>query len=52
MNAVASRPSIGGECASELDTSRYRSRLDTRQFISGSEDNPVSMAKMWAARSA
>ena len=31
---------MGGECASELETSRYPSRLETRQFISGSLDKP------------
>jgi hypothetical protein len=50
-NIVASRASACGECASEFDTSRYRSSDETRQFISGSEDRPVSTAKMWSARS-
>ena len=43
---VASRPSIGGECASELLTSRYPSSEEQAQFIGGSEDSPVSTAKM------
>ena len=51
-SSVASLPSAGAECASELATSWYRSRLETRQFIPGSEESPVSTAKIWSARSA
>ena len=50
-NTHASRPSFGGEWASEFDTSVKRSSIDSRQFIAGSDDSPVSTAKMCDARS-
>ena len=39
------------ECASEFETRRKRSSDETRQFISGLEDKPVSTAKTCCARS-
>ena len=50
-NRLASRPSLAGECASELETRVKRSRADTRQFIGGSEERPVSTAWMYPDRS-
>ncbi len=47
----ASRPSLAGEWASEWDTSVSPSRAETRQFMGGSEDSPVSTAWMWGVRS-
>ena len=47
----ASRPSFDGECASEFETSVSPSSADTRQFIGGSEDRPVSTAWMCGVRS-
>ena len=44
-------PSLAGECRSELDIRHMASRLLTRQFIGGSEESPVSTAKMCRARS-
>ena len=40
----ASRPSLAGEWASEWETNVYLSRADTRQFMGGSEESPVSTA--------
>ena len=48
---LASRPSLDGEWASELDTRWYPSRAESRQFMGGSEDSPVSRAWMWGVRS-
>ena len=39
-----SRPNFAGEWASELDMSVILSSADNRQFMSGSEERPVSMA--------
>jgi hypothetical protein len=50
-SSVASRPSRDGAWASEWLTIRNRSRLETRQFIGGSDDSPVSTAKMWRVSS-
>lgn len=47
----ASRPSLAGEWASELETKKYRSSAESRQFIGGSEESPVSSAWMWGVRS-
>ena len=47
---LASRPSLAGEWASELETRVRPSRSDTRQFMGGSEDRPVSTAWMWGRR--
>src|SRR3989338_4336293 len=43
-NTVASRPKLGKEWASELETKLMLSSCDKRQFIGGSEESPVSMA--------
>ena len=51
-NRFASRPTFSGECASELEMSVKRSSCDTRQFIAGSEESPVSAANTCGARSA
>ena len=48
---MASRPSLEGEWASELDTRVYPSRAEQRWFMGGSEDSPVSRARMWPVRS-
>src|SRR2546421_11888300 len=48
---VASRASLCAECASELDTMAKRSRADSRGCIDGSDDSPVSSAKIWGSRS-
>ena len=47
----ASRPSFWGEWASEWDTSCSPSSWDTRQFMGGSEESPVSTAWMWGVKS-
>src|SRR5512143_1970504 len=44
--ALASRPIFDGEWASELETRAKRSRADSRPFMGGSDDNPVSRAKI------
>ena len=44
---LASLPSFEGECASELDTRTYESRAETRQFMDGSDESPVSRAWIW-----
>ena len=46
LNTEAFRPRYPGECASELEISLISSRSLMRQFIGGSEDNPVSTAKI------
>jgi len=46
LNTEAFRPRYPGEWASELDIRRILSRSSTRQFMGGSEDNPVSTAKI------
>src|SRR5207249_11459307 len=48
---VASRASLCAECASELETMAKRSSADSREFIDGSDDSPVSSAKIWGNRS-
>ena len=48
---LASLPSFWGEWASEFETSAYLSRADSFQFMTGSEDKPVSNAKMCSDRS-
>ena len=48
---MASRPSLAGEWASELDTSWYPSRAESRQFMGGSEERPVSRAWTCPVRS-
>ena len=40
----ASLASLSGECASEFETRVYLSSEESRQFIGGSEDRPVSRA--------
>src|SRR3990167_11515051 len=45
----ASRPSLRRLCASELETKAYLSSAEICQFILGSDDRPVSMAKMCLA---
>src|SRR5665647_1080008 len=44
--ALASRPIFEGEWASELETRAKRSRAESCQFIGGSDDRPVSRAKI------
>ena len=51
LNKLASRPRFSGECASELDTRVNPSNDDTRQFMAGSEESPVSTAKIWGVKS-
>ena len=41
---MASLPSFEGEWASEFDMRVILSRAETRQFISGLEERPVSIA--------
>jgi hypothetical protein len=43
---LASRPIFEGEWASELETRAKRSRAESRRFMGGSEDRPVSRAKI------
>ena len=43
-NKFASRMSLTGEWASELEISRKPSKDDSRQFMAGSEERPVSIA--------
>ncbi|MDH3872864.1 MAG: hypothetical protein OET07_01795 [Desulfobacteraceae bacterium] len=50
-NRFASLPSFNGECASEFDTSVRLSSADTRQFIAGSDERPVSIANIKGVRS-
>ena len=49
LKQVPSRASFCGECASEFDTMAYRSSIDSRQFIGGSDDSPVSIVKIWGS---
>ena len=46
VKTVASLASFEGEWASELETSLNLSTFETCQFISGSEERPVSTAKI------
>ena len=48
---MASRPSFAAEWASEFEISWNRSRADSRQFMGGSEERPVSTAWIMGARS-
>jgi len=42
---------LEGEWASEWDTSWYPSKAETRKFMDGSEERPVSKAWIWPLRS-
>src|SRR3990172_10350131 len=50
-NTFASRPIFAGEWASELEMSVMLSSMESRQFISGYDERPVSMAWMCFAYS-
>ncbi len=45
----ASRPIFAGEWASEFEMRLIVSSAETRQFIGGSDESPVSMALIWGA---
>ena len=51
FSKLASLPKFSGEWASELDTRVKPSNPETRQFMGGSDDSPVSTAKMFGVRS-
>src|SRR3989344_5715252 len=50
-STFASRPIFRAEWLSELDINATLSSADTRQFIWGSDDNPVSIAKIFGVSS-
>ena len=44
---LASRPSLLGEWASELEIRLNRSKAETLQYMGGSEESPVSKALIY-----